>query len=326
MHPVAQPRRRVRAAVRARAALRRAATVHIEFGCNDTEVFWFALAATTLRSDCVVVAHDHPRLAHAPGAALTAGAGRLGSAVGYRVLSPLLDRALQRRLIRRAGLLVGFGDQAAEDLSAAGARAVEVIPHGSDPAPAGAPAPSAGESVLFAGFIGPSKGLDVLLAAWGEVGAGLGLPLLIAGAAPPPNDVWLAGLLAAHPAEPAPQLLGPVPGEAAFQGLVARAAIVVAPYRSSSPASGVIARAMGAGRAIIATPVPAVQGLIRDGESGLLVAPGDARALAEALRRLAGDPDLRDRLGAAAARTAGERLSWDAHLDGLERAYARAGD
>jgi glycosyltransferase involved in cell wall biosynthesis len=222
-------------------------------------------------------------------------------------------------------VLVAFGARAAADWSAAGARAVEVISHGSDPPTPGAVPPSAGESVLFAGFIGPSKGLDVLLAAWGEVGAGLGLPLLVAGAAPPPHDAWLDGLLAALPAGPSPpRLLGPVAGEAAFQDLIARAAIVVAPYRSSSPASGVIARAMGAGRAVVATPVPAVEGLIRDGENGVLVAPGDAGALARALARLAADPGLRDRLGAAAAATAREQLSWEAHLDGLERAYARA--
>jgi glycosyltransferase involved in cell wall biosynthesis len=40
---------------------------------------------------------------------------------------------------------------------------------------------------------------------------------------------------------------------------------------------------------------------VRDGETGLLVPPGDAAALARALRRLADDAVLRARLGAAGA-------------------------
>jgi glycosyltransferase involved in cell wall biosynthesis len=39
---------------------------------------------------------------------------------------------------------------------------------------------------------------------------------------------------------------------------------------------------------------------VRDGETGLIVAPNDPAALADALARLAADPDLGARLGAAA--------------------------
>jgi hypothetical protein len=37
-----------------RRALASVATVHLEFGSNDIEVFWFALAAVLMRPDCVV--------------------------------------------------------------------------------------------------------------------------------------------------------------------------------------------------------------------------------------------------------------------------------
>jgi glycosyltransferase involved in cell wall biosynthesis len=68
---------------------------------------------------------------------------------------------------------------------------------------------------------------------------------------------------------------------------------------------------MAAGLAIVATSLPSVEEVLRDGENGLLVAPGDAAGLADALLRLIGDPALRDRLGAA-ARSAAAQYSWRA--------------
>jgi glycosyltransferase involved in cell wall biosynthesis len=321
----------IAAVLRARDALRSADTVHIEFGANDSEVFWAGLAATRLRRDCVVVAHDHPELAHAPGAALVPDRdrSRLRRALAYRLASPLLDPRLDRALLARAGVLVVLGEKAAEErrAAAAGPREIVVIRHGADPPAAGLAPPSRGESILFAGFIGPSKGVDVLVRAWAELRQDVSLPLVLAGPADPPNDVWLDSLTAPLVVDGAPnppRVLGAVDGEADFAALIGSAAVVVLPYRHSSPASGILVRAMAAGRAIVATPTPAVSEVIRDGENGLVVPAGDPRALAEALRRLADDPALRDRLGAAAAATAAAEFRWEAQVDGLERAYARA--
>jgi glycosyltransferase involved in cell wall biosynthesis len=44
----------------------------------------------------------------------------------------------------------------------------------------------------------------------------------------------------------------------------------------------------------------AAGGLVREGRNGLVVPAGDAAALARAISRLHGDPDLRARMGAAA--------------------------
>ncbi|MCJ2096092.1 glycosyltransferase family 4 protein [Methylobacterium sp. J-072] len=54
------------------------------------------------------------------------------------------------------------------------------------------------------------------------------------------------------------------------------------------------------GRALVTTDVPGCRSLVRDGIEGLLVPPGDAPALADALVRLSGDPALVASLGAAA--------------------------
>ena len=58
----------------------------------------------------------------------------------------------------------------------------------------------------------------------------------------------------------------------------------------------VVLEALASGRAVVASDVGAVRSAVRDGRTGLLVPPGDPRALAEALRALARQPDLRTRL------------------------------
>lgn len=315
----------LRSAVRARRSIHAAQTVHVEFGSNDAEVFWFALAAMVMRRDCVVVIHDHPRPIHAPAAALVSVSRRRLRAFAFRVLSPLLDGLLERALMRARAVLVVFGEEARRELIADGAGRVEVTAHGSDPPVPELAPPSAGESVLFAGFLGPHKGLETLLEAWRRVGAGVGLPLLVAGGASAPHDHWLRELHRRYGSLPnPPRFLGPVPEERAFQELFDRAAVVVLPYRFSSPASGVLVRAMAAGRAVITTPVPAATGVIVDGENGLLVPIDDVDALAAAIARLWRSPELRDRLGAAAAQSAARTFTWARHAEGLERAYERA--
>jgi glycosyltransferase involved in cell wall biosynthesis len=111
-----------------------------------------------------------------------------------------------------------------------------------------------------------------------------------------------------------------------FTRLVAEAALVVAPYRRSNPASGVLVRAMVEGRAVVATRVPAALDCLEDGVSGLLVEPDDSQALAEALELAMRDPGLRDRLGAAAASTAARRFTWPRYIERLTDAYRIAVD
>jgi glycosyltransferase involved in cell wall biosynthesis len=57
-------------------------------------------------------------------------------------------------------------------------------------------------------------------------------------------------------------------------------------------------QALACGTPLVTADTPAARELLVDGESALLTPPGDARALAEALRRLAGDPALAQQLGA----------------------------
>jgi glycosyltransferase involved in cell wall biosynthesis len=72
-------------------------------------------------------------------------------------------------------------------------------------------------------------------------------------------------------------------------------------------------QALATGAPLVTADTPAARELLCDGESALLVPPGDAEALAEAVQRLAGDPALAQKIGAG-GRAAYERHASEAVL------------
>jgi glycosyltransferase involved in cell wall biosynthesis len=305
---------------RLRGALRRARTVHVELGSTGLGAFWFALFATLLRRDVVLILHDAPDLASRPGAGLIATGTRWRDVLAYRFLAPLLDGALTRHLRQRTGAHVVLSETARLASLAAGSSQVHRVDLGADSPTPGRPSPSAGDCVLFAGFLGPGKGLDTLCEAWSLVSRTTTLPLRIAGMVGPSHEVWAGELRArfAATARP-PEWLGWLEEEE-FSAAIAGSAIVVLPYARSNPASGVLVRAMIEGRAVVATRVPATR-CVAHCRTGLLVPPDDPRALSDALGSLIADRALRDHLGRGAASWAAEQHSWAHHVDGLARAY-----
>jgi glycosyltransferase involved in cell wall biosynthesis len=83
--------------------------------------------------------------------------------------------------------------------------------------------------------------------------------------------------------------------------------VVLASASEGTPIS--LLEGMALGRPVVSTAVGGVPDVVADGETGLLVPPAEGTAgVARALARLAGDADLRARLGAAGARVAAERF------------------
>jgi glycosyltransferase involved in cell wall biosynthesis len=82
--------------------------------------------------------------------------------------------------------------------------------------------------------------------------------------------------------------------------------------------------AMACGLPVAATTGGALPEVVEDGVTGLLVPPADAPALAEAIRTLMGDADLRRRMGQAGRERVLEKFSWPRAALQTEAVYHEA--
>ena len=204
-----------------------------------------------------------------------------------------------RRLLGRARVVVCASEALATEVRRLGARDVRIVPSGVE-IPAGTVPPAMPPHVLYLGRLSEEKGVRELAQATE------GLPLVVVGDGP------LRDLL--------PSTAGFVPPSEVGEWLD-RAAVVVVPSRREG--YGVAAReAMAHGRAVVATRVGGLVDAIEDGVTGLLVPPRDPAALRAALQRALDDPELRDRLGAAAREHAVAHFSHQAAVDRLVAVYA----
>jgi len=78
---------------------------------------------------------------------------------------------------------------------------------------------------------------------------------------------------------------------------------------------------LAAGVPVVAEAVGQNREMVRHGETGWLVDPGDVDSFAEAVVRLLEDAPLRERLGRAAARDMRERFAWGRLVETVELAY-----
>jgi glycosyltransferase involved in cell wall biosynthesis len=86
----------------------------------------------------------------------------------------------------------------------------------------------------------------------------------------------------------------------------------------------VLLEALASGCAVVASRVAGIPDVVEDGVNGRLVPPGDAEALAEALRALAASAETREGLARMARRRAEQRLSWEEAARSIEECYVQA--
>lgn len=132
--------------------------------------------------------------------------------------------------------------------------------------------------------------------------------------------------VAAYGLEKAVIFTGPVPHET-IPAYLRAADICVAPYPRfetefwGSPLK--LFEYMAAGKAIVASGAGQIAAVIQNGQTGLVVEPGDSQEFAAALAALLNDPVERKRLGQNAFQQAVAHHSWENYVNQLEAIYAR---
>jgi glycosyltransferase involved in cell wall biosynthesis len=177
--------------------------------------------------------------------------------------------------------------------------------------------------VVFAGQLWAGKGPQVLVEAMGllrDRAPGLDLQLRIIGRGSDRFVNQLKREIADHGISDRTVLDGFVPLEILASRL-RNGDIFVFPSTWDEPFSITLVAAMASGIPVIATDTGGTPEAFVDGEEGLLIPPGDAEALAEAILRLAQDPDLRNRLSRAAVQRVDQEWSFEAYIDRLEACY-----
>lgn len=273
-----------------------------------------------LKPDIVHISLRHPYSCQwgTLAALLTPGARVV--AVEQLPIPPANERqaSIKRMLAKRLDAHIAVGSDAARNLEAwvklppnsiatiHNARPSDLVPH--------SPAPGPGIACVSVGRLHEQKGFDVLIDAMTRI---------------PQLSVRIVGDGPERDALRARASTSGVLDQLEFVGWLndpepelARAEIFVLPSRYEGLPLSII-EAMFAELAIVASDVGSVRELVLDGETGLLVPPDDATALADAITKLANDHDLRRRLGSAARARALEHFSLAGMVDTYQRLYER---
>ena len=180
-------------------------------------------------------------------------------------------------------------------------------------------------TLLFVGTVMPRKGVTVMIDALNQVVNGMDDPdveLVIAGensldesyTSQVRQRIRMAGL------ERRVTMTGFVPADQ-LPALYASADLLVVP--SLEEGFGMTAvEAMAAGTPVVATSVGGLPDVITDGESGVLVPPGDAEALAVGLESLLTDDEFRDRIAESAHERAAQ-YDWGQVTGSICETYER---
>jgi glycosyltransferase involved in cell wall biosynthesis len=186
--------------------------------------------------------------------------------------------------------------------------------------------------VVYLGRITPHKGLDRLVRALPP-----GAELTVAGSTghdPRPPERDYPQLLRALADGAAVRFTGPV-GEDELPVLYRRAAVFVLPTVERTCYGRPVAvtellglsvlEAMASGTPVVASRTGGVPEVVRDGETGFLVTPGEIGELRDRIDQLLRDPALARRMGRAARDLVLEQFTWERTAERCLAAYAELG-
>ena len=208
-------------------------------------------------------------------------------------------------------------------------RPVRTVPNGADtavfrPRPASEARarlgiPDDGPVVSFVGKLVPRKGVDTLIEAMGILGRRPGgAPLLVAAGIGGMRE-GLERRAAELGVGDRIRFVGKVAHDEVGWWMAAGDLFVLPSLSEGLPT--VVCEAMNCGRPVVATAVDGTPEIVRDGETGILVPPRDAEALAAALARILDDPALAARMGDAALRIGRAEYTWEANARRMTGIY-----
>ena len=234
---------------------------------------------------------------------------------------PFPARAIRAFVLRRAAFIAARSEAAASLAHRWGARGqVSLIPHhvpGWEPP---ARAPHKGFVIGYAGRLVPSKGIDVLVGAVRELGAGV--ELLVVGGGPMRD--WL---LAADLGAATLRLIEGTANEN-MPGLYAEMDVLVLPSRTTpkwtEQFGRVLVEALICGTPVIGSESGEIPWVVDVTRGGLTFPEGDVDALIQQLRRMREDPVAARAFAAAGAVEAGRLFSVSAVADGMSAVVAKA--
>lgn len=167
--------------------------------------------------------------------------------------------------------------------------------------------------LLFAGFVRPYKGLDLLLEALPAVLAVQPVHVLVAGEFWQTSESYRRQIEETGIEDAVTLIDSYLPNEV-LAACLQRADVVVLPYRHATQ-SGIIQLAFGQKKPVITTDVGGLSEVVEDGKTGLIVPPEDPEALAAAINRFFREelgPDFSENIARGE-----DRFEWERLVDAL---------
>lgn len=302
--------------------------VHVELAYATYREYFFAQAVRRHASvPLVLTLHEPCEVVHRPYRYLNLESKPRPLRIFRRGLDDYYGRAQRKRLLNKATPIV-LGPRGKRDLESEwGISSAAVLPHVAFPGGKRRERDDAFH-ILFAGFIGPHKGVETLLEAFRLLRTkerNRSIKLHIVGKDPQYGEKPLKAQLDQLGITADVELLGYLSEEGLMQAF-RESAVAVLPYEPelAGAASGMLMRALSTGTPTICSDVPSLRQDIVVGKTALEFPAGNAQALADELLHLMRDDRLRASLGEAARATMEQTRSAAALASQLRAIYETA--